>query len=169
MPELTPGAQRGLRYFGAIRGAVAGHASTADIWGAIRGASESFGVETAGIDVQAVNVLRSYATQMRNAQERLSAAPDFHAIEGAHVADAPWSRPLERRNALGMWQAQFEHVTVSDGVESRDIRTVIFNGPLPGDGSVGALRDAVEGDAVELANKYETEHVSIGDITLIAV
>lgn len=169
MPELTPGAKAGLRYFGAIQGAVDRRASTADIWAAIRGASESFGVETAGIDVKAVNVLRSYAADIRNKTENLTAAPDFHAIDGSHISTAPWARPLEQRDAIGKWQARFEHVTLDDGVISRDYRTVIFSGQLPGDGSVGTLRSEVESDAAELANKYNLEHVGIGDITLMAI
>lgn len=167
MPDLSAGARAGLRYFGAIWGAVEQHAPTAAIWDAIKGASASFGVETAGIDVRAVNQLRAMAADLRNSRDALTRAEDHHALDSTMIGTAPWSRDLGQQNALGMWQARFEHKFIENGLPQSEIRTIVFTSGLPV--TAGDLRAAVEDDAESLADKYGTEHVGVGAITLIAV
>lgn len=167
MPELSSGGKAGLRYFGAIWGAVNDRAPTQAIWAAIHAATEAFGAESSGITIQVANELRSYAGGLRNARDALTKAPDSYPIDGSMIGTAPWSRGLADQNALGMWQARFEHSVLRDGIPVTEMRTVTFTGSRPE--TAGELRGAVEDDALSMADKYNEEHVSIGDITLIGI
>lgn len=167
MPELPASARRALTYWGSIQSSVSERASTAQVWDAIRGAAAELGLDSPGVTVQGVNVLRGYAAAGRNSMEALSKAPDTAGIESRYVSAAPWGRSDREQNAVSRYQVRFEHVTLNEGQETTNWRTLMLTGDMPA--TVGDLRQAVDDAGNELADDYDLEHVGIGPIQILSV
>lgn len=167
MADLTPGQKRAMFYWGDIEAATLNGESTADIWARIRAHQEDPAGHAPSISATDVGWLRSKAVELRNAGYQLSALGAEDLITGNVIPTAPWARELASRNTVGMWQVRFEHETESNGVRSTNWRTIMFQGDLPR--TRAELEAAIEGDAVEIANKYNVAHLAVGNYTLFEV
>lgn len=154
-------------YWGVVEGAARQGLGTAAIWDAIREHAAALGLESPGVTAQDVSRLRGQAGGIIRAENALGRAPAQQGI-GAEMIATPWfGRTLDRQNAMPVYQARFEHTVLRDGVEVTEWRTVTFRGALPA--TVGALADAVDLDAAQMADNYGVEHLGVGTISLMAV
>ena len=165
--ELTPGQHRLMALWGSIESAVSQRASTADLWSAAREASLAEGVPLTGVSATDMSGLRGMAAQMRNASEMLATAGAGASITGDMVAQTPWSRPLSEQNALGIWQVRYQHTVIEDGQPVTAWRTSIFEGGLPP--TVEQLNQAVNEDALAVADSHGTSNVGISGLQILAV
>lgn len=157
-----------LALWGAIEGAVAQHASTADVWSAIKAAHQAEGGTGPRITVREVNILRGQAAAIRNASVALNAANPAHGFDGGQLTStAPWARPQAERNALPMFQVRFQHTVQVNGQTQTEWRTVFHQGALPP--TVGDLLANTEQRAQQMAAEYGTVHGSISGISVLAV
>ena len=167
MADLTPGQRRAMQYWGAIESATLAGEGTQQIWERIRAQQAADAQHAVAVSATDVGWLRSKAVELRNARAGLASLADEDMITGRNIPTAPWARELASRNTVSMYQVRFEHRTEANGVMSSDWRTIMFTGELPR--TRRELELAVEGDAVEIANKYGVQHSGIGDYTLFEV
>lgn len=167
MPDLTPAARKALAYWPQIELAAAERMTTADLWSTIQDAAEELGLASPGVTLRGVSELRGIATTIQASGRRLERLMDSADLTGRHVAEAPWSRSLAERDALGIYQVRYQHTTLTPEGPETNWRTSVFYGQLPG--SVGELRDALAEDAAQLANKYGVDHVDLSNVQVLAV
>lgn len=167
MADLTPGQRRAMFYWGDIEAATLAGESTGQIWDRIRAHQDDPSSHAPAISATDVGWLRSKAVELRNAGSQLAQLGAEDMITGQVIPTAPWARELQSRNTVGMWQVRFEHQTESNGVLSTNWRTIMFQGDLPR--TRAELEAAIEGDAIEIANKYNVTHVAVGNYTLFEV
>lgn len=166
-PALSPAAKSALAYWPQISRAAALGLTTADLWSDIREAAEDIGLASPGVTVQGVSQLRGMAAGIERTADRLARAADSRRLIGDFVATPPWARTPGERKAAAMFNVRFQHTVIRNGEEVTEWRTTKFSGRLPR--TVGELRRLVEGDAVQLARKYPSEHVGVSGLQLFAV
>ena len=155
MADLTPEGQALMPFFGAIQGAVSGRLSTADVWSAIRSASEAQGIPVPSGAFLAVNQLRSIAVGMRTASEVLAAAGSEAGITSAMIGQAPYGRSLQEQVLAPAWEVRFLNSLLIDGIESGIWSTTYYYGSLPA--TVGELLNGVSADALMMPSLYGSE------------
>lgn len=159
---------KALQFWGVATGAVASRATTAEVWGAINDAAAAMGMSSPGLSLRDFNTLRSQAASVRNASERLDSGQFESQITGDMIGTPPWARDLAERNAAPMYQVRFKHDTAdSEGFITSDWRTVVFSSGLPP--TLAAFHDALDQDAQALADKYNTDHVAVSSVTILAI
>lgn len=166
MANLTPEERRALQYWGPIESVTLSGGSTENLWAAINAHASALGYDTPRIGATAINRLRTRAVANREAMTRLAGLGPDDLITGQHIAQAPWARGLTAQNALPMWQVQFEHIIKIDGVETTVYHSTVFQGTVPS--SRRELEAAIEEDAIEIARRYQQEHVGIGSYRILA-
>jgi hypothetical protein len=138
------------------------------VWAAINGAAAANGMASPGLSLRDFNQLRSAAANVRNSSEAFARGPIESAITSDMIGAPPWARSLNDQNALQQTQVRFLHTTTDGaGNLSTGYRTVMFTGPLPATKS--ELLDQLNEDSQALADKYNSAHVSIDNITLLGV
>lgn len=140
---------------------------TAELWANIRAAAEAQNVPLTGVTVQGVSQLRSLATAIQGKAGQFEGYTDSKILRRAMFAQAPWSRSLAEQSAMPRLTVRFQHTFERNGEEVTEWRTSMFDGQLPR--TVGDLRDLVEQDAINMADKYGVEHIDISDLQLFAV
>lgn len=166
-PNLSPHATAALAYWPQIQHAAATGMTTADMWATIRASAAELGLESPGVTVQGVSTLRGIASGIERTAASLNRADDGRRLISDMISTPPWSRGPGVRAADRVYQVRFQHTTLQDGQPSTDWRTVTFTGRLPR--TVGELRQLAEGDAIQLARKYNGEHAGIDAMQLFAV
>lgn len=160
-------AQGLLFAWGAIEQATAAHATTAEVYQAIRDAAEAQGMPAPSIPLRAVNELRAYAAGIRNASANLSKADASTAMLSDYIAQAPWSRDLAAQNASPELQVRFQQSFMDEtGNAFTHWRTLLIPGAYPE--SIQALFDHIEAVAEALADEYGVTHQGVGAVQLIA-
>jgi hypothetical protein len=168
MTSLTPNQTAALAYWGNIENAVSQRLGTADLWSAIRAASGTEPGTPIGFNAADLSVLRGMAASIRNAATNLEAARGDYTVTADMVGRAPWARSQAEMNTLPIWQVRFQHTTTDvSGNELTDWRTSVFTGQIPD--TVGGILDAVDQDALGIAEDYGRQHVSVGSLQIIAV
>ena len=159
---------KALQFWGVASGAVADRQSTAEVWAAINTAATNMGMDSPGLSLRDFNTLRSHAASVRNASEALASGFVDSQITGEMIGTPPWARSLDERNAAPLYQARFLHDTAdAEGNITSDWRTVVFSSGLPP--TLSAFNDALGQDAQALADKYNTEHVGVSQVTIMAI
>lgn len=166
-PGLTAAAQAALPYWRQIEYAAEARMTTADLWSLIRDQAEEYGLATPGVTIQGVNQLRSIATGIQSQSRAFTSLPDSRALPGRYWTQAPWARTTAEQRALPKLQVRFQHTFIRQGELTSEWRTSVIEGRAPR--TAGALRSIVDGDAVQLANKYNVEHVDTGNYQLLIV
>lgn len=166
-PALSPQAKSALAYWPQIQRAAALGLTTADLWSDIREAAETLGLASPGVTVQGVSQLRGIAAGIETRAGRLNTAADSRRLISEFVSTPPWARPPGQRAAGQMFNVRFQHTTLVNGEPVTEWRTTKFSGRLPR--TVGQLRDLVAGDAVQMARKYNGEHLGVDGLQLFAV
>jgi hypothetical protein len=165
--QLTQAETAALAYWPQIEYAARSGLNTADLWATIRDAAEELGLSSPGVTIQGVSGLRSRAVAIQRREETFAGLADSKRLTGRDVGTAPWSRSPGERRALPKFQVRFEHTFNQAGEQRTEWRTALFEGKLPR--TAGELRALVEGDAVQLGNKYGVEHIGIDSLQLLAV
>lgn len=167
MPDLSPAARKALAYWPQIEYAAQSRMTTADLWSTLQDAAEEMGLESPGVSIRGVSELRSLATTIQASGRRFEQAGDTASLDQHYVSEAPWSRPLNERNALGITQVRYQHTTLTPDGPETNWRTSVFYGELPR--TAGELRAALEEDAGQLANKYGVDHVDFANVQILTV
>lgn len=167
MPDLPPAAQKALAYWPQIEYAASAGLTTADMWGIIRDAAEELGLASPGVSAAGVSTLRGLAGGIQRAAQVLEASPGDRALTAQQFAQAPWSRPLAEQNAFPEYHVRYQHTVIIDGEETTVWRTSRFAGRYPS--TVEELRQDVDEDAEQIADKYGEEHVGVAGLQLLAV
>lgn len=155
-------------YFGAILAASRAHATTAEVWTAIRSQAAAAGYRFPADIFSQVNAMRSAAVGIIRASEALASADPSQAIGPQFLAQAPWGRSPEAQAAFPIVQARYQMTTVGPGGEE----TGWYRWEMPGglDGwTVGEVQDAIAAYAADAASDYSTAFVSLDTIDLLAV
>ena len=155
MADLTPEGTALMPFFGAIQGAVTNRLSTADVWSALRSASEAQGLPIPSGAFLAVNQLRSIAVGMRTASEALAAAGAEAGITSAMIGQAPYGRTLQEQTLAPAWEVRFQNTLLQDGEQSSVWSTTYYYGSLPA--TTGELLSGVSADAAMMASNYGAE------------
>ena len=168
MPDLRPGAQKAMGFFGIVERAVREQVSQSELWDRLRAHSEQQGVPLAGINAADISQLRAIAGRMYTVSDNLAGMEPHQAITTDVIAEAPWARAPVEQVLNPEWQVRFEHNFLTDeGAMLTQWRTVIFQGGLPA--TAGDLLSMVEGEAMAMAEEYEVAHHSVGSVQILAV
>lgn len=143
-----------LQFWGAARGAVAGRASTAEFFQALRDAADQFGGATSVPDFRTANQLRSAAASVRNAGEAFQRSPGSNVIDAAQIGRVPYGRDLSAQASMPLYHVGVELTTfdVETYRYNTDYRTVQFAGTMVM--TKDELLAAVGQDAEALAETY---------------
>jgi hypothetical protein len=166
-PVLSQAAKDALPYWGEIRNAAANHLTTQQLWQSIRFAQERLGSQGYGPTLLGVSELRGRAGAIQRAADELAAASPRKNLTGRYVTQAPWARSTAVQRVDPKYQATFAHQSLKDGEQVTTWRSVIFSGQLPP--TIGAFQQAIDEDAIALADDYDEEHVGVSDIQLLAI
>ena len=151
-------------FWGAIQLATRIHATTAELWSAIRSAADAGGVTIPQGMFKEVNRLRAAAAQLRNASETLMGGSLTDAITGAMVGQQLYARSGEARSLAPAWHVRFELSTTVGTETSTGWYVMQYQGALPS--TIGELYDDLEAYSAGLGESYG---VSVGDITAIEI
>lgn len=145
--------RRSLLFYGAARGAVAVRASTAEFVAALRAGASQLGLDELGLNLQAINALRSAAVAQRTAQENFQAAPEVNAIDASMIGQVPYGRGLAEQAALPIYEVGIQlHTTDDTGEVTSRYTSVRFTGQL--EMTKADLLAQVQQDAEALADNY---------------
>lgn len=167
MPDLPPLAQKALPYWGVIESAVSRGATTAELWSDIRSAATEWGLESPGVSAIGVSQLRGMAGQIRARGQEFAQLPDGRRVYSTLWADAPWQRTSAERRLDPRWAVRFQHTYTQGGDTLTEWRTVMQYGRPPR--TAGEIRASVEGEALNMARKYNIGHLGTGDYQLLIV
>lgn len=165
--QLSPAEQRAMAYWPQIEYAARHGLNTADLWSAIRDAAEEIGLDSPGVSVQGVSSLRAKAVGIQRNEGEFERLADSKRVLGRLVQVAPWARAPGERRALPMFSVRFEHTFMTGDGHRTEWRTAVFEGQLPK--TAGELRALIGSDAVQLANKYNVEHIGIDSLQLLSI
>lgn len=152
-----------MAWWGTIQAAVSERLTTAEVWDRIQARSAELGLPTPPTMFLAVNEIRSQAAQLRNASERLSAAPATDAITSSLLAPLPYGN-LGGSADPRTFDVRVNYTAVRTGVEESDYITLRYTGGLPA--TVGELRDEAELVATSLVEGYGANLTGIGAIQI---
>ena len=140
-----------LKYWGSILASAYAGASTADMWTAIRGAQQAYGLDRPGTSAPDVSVLRGYANRIANAARSFGAANPGDALTSDMMSVAPYT--LNDLN--GIATAPTYHVrgfvttAQADGSVTSNWMTMVYTGSnMPG--TVGGVIDSFTSQASDL-------------------
>lgn len=166
--SLTPNQTRALAFWGNIEASVRQSLTTADLWSAIRAASGTEQGEPIGFSAADLSVVRGMAASIRNAASELASQGVSNTLTADMIGRAPWARTQAEMNTLPIWQVRFQHTTTNaNGQQETNWRTSVFTGQIPD--TVGGVLDAVDQDALGIAEDYGRQHVSVDSLQIIAV
>lgn len=167
-----------LKYWGSILASAYQGANISDMWTAIHADQTRYGLATPGASAPDVMVLRGYANRIANGAAAFDAANPGDAITATMMAAAPYtSRTLQDIAVNPIYHVRFDNtIQAPDGTVSTVTQTSVFTATdFPG--TVGALQDAIDANATELAAQGSSssagspEGVSLGtgnlEITLV--
>jgi hypothetical protein len=152
-----------MAWWGTIQAAVSARMTTAEVWTAIQARSAELGLPTPPTMFLAVNEIRSQAAQLRNASERLTAAPATDAITSALLAPLPYGN-LGGGAGPRTFDVRVNYTAVRTGQVETDYITLRYTGGLPA--TVGELRAEAELVAESLVEGYGASLTSIGAIQI---
>lgn len=141
-----------LKYWGSILASAYAGASTADMWVAIRGAQQAYGLDRPGTSAPDVSVLRGYANRIANGAAAFNAANPSDAITSAMMATGPYTLQTAEGIATTPMYSVRAIVTTQAPDGSGDGNWMTFNfaaANMPG--TVGELVDTISATASDLA------------------
>lgn len=165
--DLPPDAQRALAYWPQIELAAHYGMTTADLWSLIRDAADELGLASPGVTVRGVSALRGMAGQIQERGRQFSQLPDSRRVTGRYVSTPIWARPAAAQRALPMFQVRFQHTFTQNGEQQTQWRTSMFQGRL--NHTAGQLRSLIALDAANMAREYNTEHLGVSDLQVMAI
>jgi hypothetical protein len=114
--------------------------------------------------------LYGYARRMSNASGAVHAADDADYIASEHIAIPPWARDEQAQNASPIWHVQYQFTYLDEnGVQQSEYKTSVFEYPSPFPDTIGGLREAINGDAQVLADKYGVQLLNVELHQILAV
>lgn len=138
------------------------HATTAEVWSAIKGYAQSQGVEVPPGMFSEVNRMRALATSLRTSGETLARANESDAITSRMIGTQLYARNALERSLAPAYHIRFELTTQTEAGPSTSWYTLEYEGSLPA--TVGDLRYDVGTYAQSLAGTYGTAVMELGDI-----
>ena len=167
MADPTPKPIPASAFWGTILSSARQHATTAEVWDALKSARDQLGVAFPSDIFAQVNSLRSSATGVVAASERLMAGGYGTAIDSTMIGRPIYARSLAQQEALPQYEVRLQ-ISVA-GVEGEASRwaTIYYGTDLPD--TVGQLGDDMEAYASGFANDYGGELASIDSFELNAV
>lgn len=141
-----------LKYWGSILASAYEGASTADMWDAVHADQQRYGLPKPGASAPDVSVLRGYANRIVAGAQALAEADPGDAITADMMAIAPYTaNDLNGIAVNPTYHVRYLNtVEADDGTVTTAWQTSIFTAvDMPG--TVGALADAINSDASELA------------------
>ena len=153
-----------MAWWGAVAGSVRAKATTAEVWTAIREFGAANGLAYPPGMFQEVNRMRSQATGLRIATQRLGLALNSDAITGRDVAALPYARPGTSQDLLRQYHVRVNYEAVRAGQLEQSYITLPYTGELPA--TVGQLRDDAQIATDALVSGYGAELLSIGAIEI---
>lgn len=141
-----------LKYWGSILTSAYQRLSTADMWTAIHNQQQEYGLPKPGASAPDVSVIRGYANRIVAGSMLLNAADSSDSITADMMATAPYTtRDLNAISTAPVYHVRYQNmVELPDGTITQTWHTSIFTAADFPD-TVGALRDAIDTHASELA------------------
>lgn len=167
MPEPGPLRANALTYYGNILAAARAHATTAEVWDAIRSEAASRGYAFPSDIFTQVNAMRANAGATVRASEAFARAPDDAAVGPAFISTPIWARPAAAQEARPAFHVRFEMTTVSAQGEASGWYNMQV-GSLEG-WSKGMLTDDLAAYGEALTEGYNVAFGGIGAIDIMAV
>ena len=153
-----------MAWWGTIQASVTAHDSTAELWSKIQARSAELGVKPPPGLFLEVNQIRSQAAQLRNASDRLSAAPDTHVIQGDYLAFLPYGKGPGAGAGPRQFDVRVNYSAVRAGNAEESYITLRYTGGLPA--TVGDLRADAAMVTESLVEGYGAALTGIGDIQI---
>lgn len=141
-----------LKYYGTILQSAYQNLSTADMWTAVRNTQQTYGLPTPQASAPDVSVIRGYANRIVAGAGAFAAAAPSDTITADMMAVAPYtSRDLNSISVNPVYQVRYQNtVQANDGTVTTVWNTSVFTAAdFPG--TVGALQDAINTNASEIA------------------
>lgn len=156
-----------MKFWGLFESGAAARLTTADFWAHLRSGAAAAGEDLSGVGIQAVNRLRSYATQIRNTTAPVGDLAVSGTIDASQIAEAPWSRSAAEMAFAPAYQVRFQVDVVTPQGTSRDWKSLFVPIGLPatGDELVSQLQDYAQG----LADKYQASFGGLGNVQILRV
>lgn len=151
-------------FWGSILLAARVHATTAEVWQAIRDYSNAYGVTIPGNMFSEVNRMRSLATSLRTSAELLGSAAPGDAITGSMIGTQLYARSALERSLAPAYHVRFELSTTTGEGTSTGWYTLEYEGGLPP--TVGDLYHEVATYADSLAGAYGSAVGELGAIEI---
>lgn len=164
MPDPRDAFAKPMAWWGTIQASVTARDTTAELWDKIQARSAELGLATPPTMFLAVNEIRSQAAQLRNASDRLTAAPASAPIVGAYVAPLPYGNIGGAGAGPRTFDVRVNYTAVRTGQPESDYVTLRYSGGLPA--TVGELRDEAALVTGSLVEGYGASLVEIGDIEI---
>jgi hypothetical protein len=141
-----------LKYWGSILTSAYANASTSDMWTAIHGAQEQYGLDKPGASAPDVSVLRGFANRIVAGSAAFNAADPSDTITSDMMAIAPYTmNDLNTIATNPTYHVRYLNtVQADDGTVTEVWNTSVFTA-MDFPDTVGELTDAIDTNAAELA------------------
>lgn len=153
-----------MAWWGEIQGRVTQHATTAEVWSAIRDFGQEHNLSYPPGMFQAVNEMRGLAAGLRNASDALGkAAPDAPLVAD-YIATLPYARQATARDLVAQYHVRVEYTALRGGQEERSYITLPYSGGLPD--TVGALWADAQVATEALVQGYGADLASVDRVEI---
>lgn len=154
-----------MYWWGRIQGGARQHQTTQEIWEGIRNLAAQEGVAIPPGMFQAVNEMRSQATGLTVASERLAKAAPTDAITGSMLAQLPYARGGVEQSLARQFHVRVGYTArVGDTIEHQYITLAYDGGSLPT--TVGQLYADAQAIGSAIVGTYGNELIGLADIEI---
>lgn len=168
MPELSPTARAYGWAAGVINSAAQAHASTSEVWSAVRGEAERLGITDLTGAFQAVNEIRGLYVAQRVAGEQFARTDDGALMTRSLAPMDINARDLADQSLFPEYMARFTLWSVDDEGELH-ARQVTYKDRWTPDMTVGDVRDNITEAAAGMATKYGVDLDHVSNIEVVSV
>lgn len=151
-------------FWGSILLAARVHATTGEVWQAIRDYASSSGTTLPPGMFSEVNRMRTLATSLRSSGERLATANESDALTSRMIGTQLYARNAIERNLAPAYHVRFEVTTQTSSGPITNWHTLEYSGQLPL--TVGDLRYEVGTYAESLMDSYGETMIDVGAVEI---
>lgn len=164
MADGEPAQAKATAFWGSILLAARVHATTAEVWQAIREAAVGNNVALPADMFSQVNRMRSLATGLRNSGEALARANPDDAITGSMIGTQLYARSALAHSLDPAYHVRFEMTTTTTEGSVTGWYNLEYQGGLPA--TVGDLLAEIDAYANGLADSYGAARGDIGQVEI---
>lgn len=164
MADPKAGLAKPMAWWGVIQASVRERATTAEVWSAIRSFGQANDLRYPPGMLQEVNRMRSQASGLRNASERLAKASPSDALTSRLLAPLPYARSSIEQDLASQFHVRVNYTARKGAETESSYITLAYSGGLPA--TVGELYADAQVATASTVDTYGGELIGLEGIEI---